>query len=91
MPPHNRANRPVILRQVTSPEEPSPRPMTTGQIWKSRRDLIILLASRQGASQRLLGDVFDLPHSRINVILKKHRAKYPGLCGAGAGGAAQIP
>jgi hypothetical protein len=33
----------------------------------------------RGASQRFLGDVFDLPPSRICAILKEFRAKYPGF------------
>ena len=33
------------------------------------------LNAQHGASQRLLGDVFDLPHSRISAIIKEFREK----------------
>jgi hypothetical protein len=39
--------------------------------WKFRRNLVIAIAHRQGVSQRLLADVFDLPRSRIAAILKE--------------------
>jgi hypothetical protein len=65
----------------TSPVELSQRSldlrlMTPGQRWKLRRDLVIYLANGQGASQRMLADVFDLPHSRISAILKNMKLKY---------------
>ena len=52
------------------------RPSTVGQRWKLRRNLVIYIASQHGASQRLLADVFDLPHSRIAAILKELRQQY---------------
>jgi hypothetical protein len=83
MPSHTAPGRAPMLRPVTSPEEPSPVPRTTGQAWMARRDLIAAIAGSNGASLRMPGDVFDLPHSRIHAILKKHRAKYPGAGTAG--------
>lgn len=53
-----------------------PENASVGQRWKFRRNLVIFIASRNGASQRLLADVFDLPHSRIAAIVKEFRAKY---------------
>ena len=50
--------------------------MTTGQRWKFRRNLVIYIANQHGASQRMLADVFDLPHSRIAAILKELRNNY---------------
>jgi hypothetical protein len=52
------------------------RDMTPGRRWKFRRDLVIYLAASRGASQRMLADVFDLPHSRISAILKTMREKF---------------
>jgi hypothetical protein len=53
-----------------------PENATVGRRWKFRRNLVIFIASRNGASQRLLADVFDLPHSRIAAIIKEFRTKY---------------
>lgn len=52
------------------------RRATVGQRWKLRRNLVIYIASQHGASQRMLADVFDLPHSRIAAILKELRQQY---------------
>ena len=49
---------------------------TVGRRWKFRRNLVIFIASQNGVSQRLLADVFDLPHSRIAAIIKEFRTKY---------------
>lgn len=49
--------------------------MTVGQRWRLRRDIVIFIASRQGVSQRMLADVFDLPRSRIAAILKLMEAR----------------
>jgi hypothetical protein len=49
---------------------------SVGRRWKFRRNLVIFIASQHGASQRLLADVFDLPHSRIAAIIKEFRTKY---------------
>jgi hypothetical protein len=72
-------SRPRLLAKLA----PAPAPdlelserATTGQRWRFRRNLVIVLAHRHGASQRLLADVFDLPHSRICAIVKEFRAKY---------------
>lgn len=50
--------------------------LSVGQRWKLRRNLVIYIANQHGASQRMLADVFDLPHSRIAAILKELRTKY---------------
>lgn len=52
------------------------RLMTPGQRWRLRRDMVIYLAFIQGASHRMLADVFDLPHSRISAIVKNMKLKY---------------
>jgi hypothetical protein len=53
-----------------------PENASVGRRWKFRRNLVIYIASQNGASQRLLADVFDLPHSRIAAIIKEFRTKY---------------
>ena len=57
---------------------PSPPPLpsnaSAGKRWRFRRNLVIYLAHRQGLSQRMLSDVFDLPRSRIAEILKEMAA-----------------
>jgi len=53
-----------------------PKNASVGRRWKFRRNLVIYIASQNGVSQRLLADVFDLPHSRIAGILKEFRLKY---------------
>ena len=51
---------------------PLPCGATPGQQWRFRRNLVIYLAHRRnGLSQRLLADVFDLPRSRIAAIIKE--------------------
>jgi hypothetical protein len=52
--------------------------LSVGRAWKFRRNLVIFLANKHGASQPLLADVFDLPHSRIAAIVKEFRSKYEG-------------
>src|SRR5436305_12915813 len=69
----------VLLSKVESTPFALPRlpeNASVGRRWKFRRNLVIYIASRNGASQRLLADVFDLPHSRIAAIIKEFRAKY---------------
>ena len=68
---------------VFSKVESAPRLLPTlpanasvGRRWKLRRNLVIYIASQHGASQRMLADVFDLPHSRIAAIIKEFRLKY---------------
>jgi hypothetical protein len=55
-----------------------PETASVGRRWKFRRNLVIFVASQNGVSQRLLADVFDLPHSRIAAIIKEFRTKYAG-------------
>jgi len=55
-----------------------PPTASVGARWRFRRNLIIYIASQNGASQRLIADVFDLPHSRIAAIIKEFRLKYGG-------------
>ena len=69
----------AFLSQVESAARPTPKlpeNASVGRRWKLRRNLVIYIASQHGASQRLLGDVFDLPHSRIAAIIKEFRTKY---------------
>ena len=58
-------------------EPPLPPNASAGRRWRFRRDMAIYALSRSGFSQRYLGDVFDLPHSRIAAIIKDFSA----LCG----------
>lgn len=69
----------AILSKVESPPAPKakiPANASVGRRWKFRRNLVIYIASQHGASQRLLADVFDLPHSRIAAIVKEVRAQH---------------
>ena len=69
----------VLYSKVESMPLPTPvlpENASIGRRWKFRRNLVIYIASRNGASQRLLADVFDLPHSRIAAIIKEFRTKY---------------
>lgn len=54
-------------------EPPLPPNASVVKRWKFRRNLVIYLANRQGISQRLLADVFDLPRSRISAIIQEFR------------------
>ncbi len=68
-----------FLSKVESPPRPLPElpaDASVGRRWKFRRNLVIYIASQHGASQRLLADVFDLPHSRIAAIVKEFRIKH---------------
>lgn len=48
--------------------------MTVAQRWRRRRNLVIAAVYHTpGISQRLLADVFDLPRSRIQTILRDLR------------------
>ena len=60
------------------PTEPAPEPtrMSVGRRWRLRRNLVIYIAARNGVSQRMLADVFDLPRSRIATIIKELRGRY---------------
>ena len=52
---------------------PLPANASVGKRWKFRRNLVIFIANRNGVSQRLLADVFDLPRSRIASIIAQFR------------------
>jgi hypothetical protein len=64
------------VQSIPRPTSKLPTNASVGRRWKLRRNLVIYLANQHGASQRLLGDVFDLPHSRISAIIKEFREKY---------------
>lgn len=79
----------MILTAVASPEHrdvqdpsldsasaPDSKGLSVGRRWRLRRNLVIYIASQQGVSQRMLADVFDLPHSRIAAIIKELRAHH---------------
>lgn len=59
-------------RSIPSPP-PLPPDASVGKQWRFRRNLVIYVAYRNGLSQRLLADVFDLPRSRISEIIKEFR------------------
>jgi hypothetical protein len=69
-----RPSQPKPVLRLKSPEH-----LTVGRRWRFRRNLVIYIASQNGVSQRLLADVFDLPHSRIAAIIKEFRVKYTEL------------
>ncbi len=72
-------NRSLLSKvQATSLTTGIPENLSVGRRWKFRRNLVIYVASQNGVSQRLLADVFDLPHSRIAAIIKEFRTKYTG-------------
>lgn len=49
--------------------------MTVGQAWRRKRNLVIVGIHRAlKVPQRMLGDVFDLPHSSIGKILETERS-----------------
>ncbi len=58
---------------------PTPGPeASAGKRWRFRRNLVIYLAHRRnGLSQRLLADVFDLPRSRIGEIVREYERLDP--------------
>lgn len=49
---------------------------TPRQAWQLRRDLVIAVAAKAGASREVLADVFDLDVSRIKQILRETRRRY---------------
>lgn len=55
--------------------------MTSGRIWRRKRDLTIGLAWAQGASIRFLGDVFDLDPARVSRILARLRVEFASPSG----------
>ncbi|MFO0955838.1 MAG: hypothetical protein U0800_00030 [Isosphaeraceae bacterium] len=71
---------PLHSRGRYDDSEAAPRPgllppegASVGKRWRFRRNLVIYVAYRQGLSQRLLADVFDLPRSRIADIIREFR------------------
>jgi hypothetical protein len=83
---------PRLLRRIAAnpaelPEVPSPPARASvGKRWRFRRNLVIYVAHRQGLSQRLLADVFDLPRSRIGAIIQEFREHESARAGAAGGG-----
>ena len=65
----------TVVRSPRSAESSPVRSLTPGQRWKFRRNLVIVIAHQNGVSQRLLADVFDLPHGRIAAIVREFRDK----------------
>ena len=63
-------------REGAAPGGRPARRETVGRRWRLRRNLVIYIANQHGASQRMLADVFDLPHSRIAAIVKELREQY---------------
>ena len=65
--------RPAAPSRDGSPPPPPPLPpnASEGKRWRFRRNLVIFVAHRQGLSQRMLADVFDLPRSRIGEIIRE--------------------
>ena len=67
--------RPRPDDQDALPEAPPlPANASAGKRWRFRRNVVIYVAHRNGLSQRLLADVFDLPRSRIAEIVREFRA-----------------
>jgi hypothetical protein len=52
--------------------------MTTRKVWDRKRNMVIAMAHCYGAPDRFIADVFDLPHSRVNVILRQLREEAGG-------------
>jgi hypothetical protein len=62
----------ISFEQLPLPSTPPlPPNASIGKRWKFRRNLVIFVGHRNGLSQRLLADVFDLPRSRISAIIKQ--------------------
>ena len=66
----------LVGRRVGLDVSGLPETASVGRRWKFRRNLVIFIACQNGVPQRLLADVFDLPHSRIAAIVKEFRTKY---------------
>ena len=43
---------------------------SAGKRWRFRRNMVIFVAHRNGLSQRLLADVFDLPRSSVAEVIR---------------------
>jgi hypothetical protein len=68
--------RPLHLRDVGGENFSVPALAPNASVskrWKFRRNAVIYVAHREGFSQRVLADVFDLPRSRIATIIKEFR------------------
>ena len=57
---------------VLASSPPLPPNASVGKRWRFRRNVVIYVAHRNGISQRVLADVFDLPRSRIATIVKEY-------------------
>lgn len=77
-----RTNVGVSLDLAPDAPRPSRRPpppaldtskMTPGQKQKFLRNLGIVAGARAGVSQRELAQIYDLPHSRVAVIIAEFR------------------
>jgi hypothetical protein len=66
-------DREVLPLPKPMPLGPCPSP---GRRWRFRRDLVIFVAAREGFSQRVLAEVFDLPRSRVAAIIKAVKEKH---------------
>jgi hypothetical protein len=53
--------------------------VTTGQMWRRKRNLAMASVAIQGGSTRFLADVFDLDAARVCRILRALRVEFPGL------------
>lgn len=49
--------------------------LTTGDRWRTRRNLVIFVAAEAGFSLRFLGDVYDLSRAQVRTIVEELRAK----------------
>lgn len=67
---------PPAQPELPGDPEPSGGALTMGKQWRRRRDLVIFVACRNGLSERLLADVFDLPRSRVAEIVKAVPEQY---------------
>jgi hypothetical protein len=65
--------RPIRFRDDAGhPRLPAlPPNASVSKRWKFRRNAAIYVLNRNGFSQRVLADVFDLPRSRIATIVKE--------------------
>jgi hypothetical protein len=50
---------------------PIPVDATPLQRWRFRRNLVIYFLHKQGLTQRFIGDVFDMPHSTIGLVIRE--------------------
>ena len=50
--------------------------MTHGQYIRRRRNLVILVLSLTGLSQRTIADVLDLPRSLVGIVVRNLRDEF---------------